>query len=92
MLASGLEGLEEIAFKAEGTAHTIQVLAGGSDSPGGLGLTVTLKVMAFCRPSGEIWSSSATAWISRALTTEAVSCASVLYAKYQQQHALNYIT
>lgn len=48
MLASGLEGLEGIAFEAEGTAHTIQVLGGGgSDSPAVLGLTVTLKVMAF---------------------------------------------
>lgn len=44
---------------------------------GAQGLTVTLNVMAFCRPSGEICRSSATAWISRALTTEAVSCASV---------------
>lgn len=40
-------------------------------------LTVTLKVMAFCRPSGEICSSSATVRISVALTTVAISWQSV---------------
>lgn len=40
-------------------------------------LTVTLKVMAFCRPSGDTCSSSATVRISVALTTVATSWQSV---------------
>lgn len=61
-----------------GTSSSGQAPAGGVDRlSSARRLTVTLKVMAFCRPSGEICSSSATAWISRVLTTEATSCASV---------------
>ena len=66
------------AHTGQGTKQLRPGLAGGFESvPRTQGLTVTLKVMAFCRPSGETCSSSATAWISRALTTEATSCASV---------------
>lgn len=70
------EGRGERAHRGSQSSG-VQVLVGGLDRPPGPRLTVTLKVMAFWSPSGEICSSSATAWISRALTTEATSCASV---------------
>lgn len=51
-------------------------------------LTVTLKVMDFCRPSGEICRSSATTRISWALTTDATSWDSVCQDKESQKSNL----
>ena len=73
-------------------SSSVWALAGGFEKiSGAQKLTVTLKVTAFCRPSGETCSSSATAWISRALTTEATSCASV-YVKYQQDDVVRHMS